>query len=188
MADTVRGEIMELLIGCGNNRKKQITFDGISEEWSKDLITLDWDDYCNPDVLHDLNQLPYPFDDSMFDEIHAYETLEHIGRQGDYRAFFNQFSELHRILKPGGWLIGSCPNWDSVWAWSDPGHTRLITPQMLSFLSQSEYDKQVGSTAFTDYRFCYEADFEMWAFQEEEHNFGFILRAIKDEYKPADNR
>lgn len=175
---------MELLIGCGNDRKKQITFKEIPAEWSKDLITLDWSEDCNPDVVHDLNQLPYPFDDNMFDEIHAYEVLEHCGTQGDYRFFFNQFEEFHRILKPGGWFIGSSPNWDGVWAWSDPGHTRIISPQMFSFLSQSEYEKQVGETAITDYRHCYQGDFELYAFKEQEHNFGFVMRAIKDGYKP----
>jgi len=171
---------MELLIGCGNSRKKQITFKEIPSEWSKDLITLDWDESCNPKVLHDLNQLPYPFDDDTFDEIHAYEVLEHCGTQGDYRFFFNQFEELHRILKPGGWLIGSSPNWNGVWAWSDPGHTRIISQAMLAFLSQAEYEKQIGETAMTDYRFCYQADFELYAAMEQEHNFGFVLRAIKD--------
>ena len=178
---------MELLIGCGNSRKKAVTFEGIPSEWSKDLITLDCDESCNPHIVHDLNHFPYPFDSDMFDEIHAYEVLEHCGKQGDWRFFFDQFSELHRILKPGGWMIGSCPNWDSVWAWSDPGHTRIISPQMLTFLSQAEYTKQVGINPMTDYRFCYEADFEMWAVKEEEHNFGFVMRAIKDGYEPTDN-
>lgn len=179
--------MMELLLGCGNSRKKQITFKEIPSEWSKDLITLDWDESCEPKVVHDLNQIPYPFDHNMFDEIHAYEVLEHCGQQGDYRFFFDQFSELHRILKPGGYLIGTCPNWDGPWAWSDPGHTRIISPHMLKFLSQAEYEKQVGNTAITDYRFCYQADFEMYAMKEEEHNFGFVLRCIKDGYKPADD-
>lgn len=170
---------MELLLGCGNDRKKQVTFNQISKEWSKDLITLDIDEYCNPDVLHDLNQLPYPFDDDMFDEIHAYEVLEHCGRQGDWRFFFDQFSELHRIIKPGGWLIGTCPNWDSPWAWGDPGHTRIISPESMTFLSQAEYEKQVGKNPMTDYRFCYQADFECHTMQEQEHNWAFVLKAIK---------
>ena len=29
-----------------------------------------------------------PFGDDAFDEIHAYEVLEHTGRQGDWRFFF----------------------------------------------------------------------------------------------------
>lgn len=170
---------MELLLGCGKDWTKKVTFPEVPGEWSKDLITLDINEDCNPHVLHDLNQLPYPFDDDMFDEIHAYEVLEHCGTQGDWRFFFDQFSELHRILKPNGYLVGTCPNWDSVWAWGDPGHTRIISQQALTFLSQAEYEAQVGKNAMTDYRFCYQADFEWVAAQEAEHNWGFVLRAIK---------
>ena len=177
---------MELLIGAGNSKEKKLQFESIPKEFSKDLITLDIDDHSNPDVLHDLNQIPYPFDDNMFDEIHAYEVLEHCGSQGDYRFFFNQFEEFHRILKPGGWFIGSCPNWDSPWAWADPGHRRIIAPHSLVFLSQKEYEEQIGKTPMADYRFCYEGDFEIFLTQEFPHMWGFALRAIKDGYEPAD--
>jgi SAM-dependent methyltransferase len=169
----------ELLIGCGNKRIKDISFEGVPKRWSSDFVTLDFDETCKPDVLHDLNQLPLPFNDDRFDEIHCYEVLEHCGSLGDFRFFFNQFEEFHRILKPGGWLIGTCPNWDGVWAFSDPGHTRVISPQMLAFLSQAEYESQIGRTTMTDYRFCYTADFELVSFTEYDLNWGFALRAIK---------
>ena len=68
--------------------------------------------------------------------------------------------------------------WDSTWAWSDPGHTRVISRGSLIFLSQAEYS-QVGRTAITDYRSIYKADFKPLAFEEKEHTFGFILEAIK---------
>lgn len=169
----------ELLLGCGNTREKVIAFDGIPPTWSDDFITLDMDETTGCDVVHDLNIIPYPFNDDRFDEIHAYEVLEHFGAQGDYRGFFNQMAEFWRILKPGGFFIGTCPNWDSVWAWGDPGHTRVITPQTMTFLSQTQYSEQVGKTAMSDYRFCWECDFELYSFSESEENWGFVLRAIK---------
>jgi SAM-dependent methyltransferase len=168
----------ELLLGCGNNKKKQVHFAEIGEAW-EGLTTLDMDASCGPDVVHDLNVVALPFADNEFDEIHAYEVLEHCGRQGDWRFFFDQFTEFHRILKPGGYLVASCPMWDSPWAWSDPGHTRVISKHSLAFLRQAEYASQVGNTAMTDYRSYYKADFETIAVQETEHNFAFVLRAIK---------
>jgi len=168
---------MELLLGCGNNRSKKIHFKGIPEEWCE-LVTLDWDESVDPHVVHDLHNIPYPFDDDQFDEIHAYEVLEHCGTQGDWRFFFNQFQEFWRILKPGGFVIGSCPMWDSPWAWGDPGHTRIIAPESLIFLSQKEYE-QVGKTAMTDYRPWYQGDFELFQKQEVDHSFAFVLRALK---------
>jgi SAM-dependent methyltransferase len=174
---------MEILLGCGHDWSKRVTLPGMAEEWSNELVTLDFNEECNPHVVHDLNMLPYPFDDNMADEIHIYEVLEHCGTQGDFRFFFNQFEELHRILKPGGYLVGTCPNWDGEWAWGDPGHTRIISPNSLIFLSQKQYELQKDG-AMTDYRFCYTADFELVTHSEQEHNWAFVMRAIKDGYEP----
>lgn len=168
---------MELLLGCGNNREKKITINGYPSEWCE-LVTLDWDEGVNPDVVHDLTKCPFPFDDNTFDEVHAYEVLEHCGQQGDWRLFFNQFEEIWRILKPDGVFYGSVPMWDSIWAWGDPGHTRLITEASLVFLDQSEYE-QVGRTAMTDYRRWYKGNLQRMAVQEQNGNMGFVLKAIK---------
>lgn len=167
----------ELLIGCGNSREKKVTGTWTKKEWSG-LTTLDMDPACKPDVVHDLNVLPYPFEDNSFDEIHAYEVLEHCGRQGDYRFFFEQFYELWRILKPGGYLVATVPMWDSPWAWGDPGHTRVIPKESLIFLDRREYT-QIGQTSMTDYRSLWRGDFQGYACTESEHQFGFILKAVK---------
>ena len=169
---------MELLVGCGNDREKKIGMEGMPQAWTE-LITLDIDEDCNPNVVHDLEDLPLPFDDDMFDEVHAYEILEHTGQQGDWRFFFNQFYEFWRILKPGGLLVGTVPMWDDLWAWSDPGHKRVITHGTLVFLSQKEYKVQVGNGAMTDYRAYWDGDFELAAMQESDRQFGFVLRAVK---------
>lgn len=169
---------MELLLGCGNNLKKQVRFKEIPEQWCE-LVTLDVDPSVSPHVVHDLNVLPLPFADDTFDEIHAYEVLEHTGKQGDWRFFFDQFHEFWRILKPGGWFVASCPAWDSVWAWGDPGHTRVINEGSLVFLSQEQYARQIGNTAMTDYRGWYKADFEIVSIQNAGERFAFVLRTKK---------
>jgi SAM-dependent methyltransferase len=168
----------ELLIGCGNDRRKKVTIPSRPQDWTN-LTTLDIDPSTKPDIVHDLNVLPYPFLSDQFDEIHAYEVLEHCGRQGDWKFFLDQFAEIWRILKPGGLLVATCPMWDSVWAWSDPGHTRIISKSSLVFLSQEEYEVQVGKTAMTDYRPWYKADLQTVAAKEEGDTLGFVLQAIK---------
>lgn len=117
--------------------------------------------------------------DHLFDEIHAYEVLEHIGMQGDYKTFFAQFTELYRILKPGGLLYATCPSWCSPWAWGDPSHTRVITAGTLAFLSQAEYARQVGITPMSDFRNVYLADFETVYLHEDSETLMFVLRAVK---------
>jgi SAM-dependent methyltransferase len=168
----------ELIIGCGRKLTKQIQHACLPAEF-KNLTTLDIEPDHDPDILWDLNKRPLPFEDDTFDEIHAYEVLEHIGRQGDYIAFFEEFSEYWRILKPGGLLVGTCPSYKSGWAWGDPSHVRVLTQGTISFLSQEQYASQVGTTSMTDYRSVYSADFKARALQEDDVMLAFILEALK---------
>jgi hypothetical protein len=167
----------ELLIGCGNSREKILSLKG-QESWSN-LTTLDFYKECSPDVVWDLTQIPLPFADNSFDEIHAYEVLEHTGKQGDWEFFFAQFSDFWRILKPNGVLFAKCPSLQSRWAWGDPSHTRILQPENLLFLSQAEYTARVGVTPMSDFRRVYKADFETIYSAENQDTFAFALKAIK---------
>jgi SAM-dependent methyltransferase len=167
---------VELLIGCGSNRTKKLTRPG-REQWSG-LVTLDMNDAHKPDVVHDIASLPLPFADDTFDEIHAYDTLEHVGRQGDWAFFFAQWSDFWRLLKPDGVFFGISPHWSSAWCWGDPGHTRVVSAESFVFLSQPAYS-QVGTSPMTDYRFCYRADFDLIHNAVSVGQLQFALRAIK---------
>lgn len=169
-----------LLLGAGSSHERRIPILG-RKDWSdSELVTLDFNGDHDPDVVADLEVLPYAWaEDNSFDEIHAYEVLEHTGKQGDWRFFFAQFTELHRMLKPGGFLAATCPSYRSPWAWGDPSHTRVLTSGTLAFLSQDEYRRQVGKTAMSDFRFCYKADFLIHAVREDEHALAFVLKAVK---------
>lgn len=168
---------MELLAGAGSNHAKRMWV-GDDREWKK-LVTLDINPDHKPDVVWDLTVRPLPFDDDTFDECHAYEVVEHLGQQGDYRSFFAEWSEWWRILKPGGMFFGMSPHWSSKWAWMDPGHTRVYGPELLTFLIQTEYAKQVGKTPMSDYRFVYKADFDVMINDVVDGSFRFGLKAIK---------
>lgn len=167
----------ELLIGCGQRRAKKIA-PNQNWEWTS-LVTLDINPAHEPDVVWDLEKLPLPFEDESFDEIHAYEVLEHTGRQGDYRFFFAQWADFWRLLRPGGWFCGSVPLPTSEWAWGDPSHTRLVTKDQFTFLDQTEYTRQVGKTAMSDFRWLYEADFSLEMAAERGGSLWFALRAVK---------
>lgn len=170
----------ELLIGAGSRHEKRLAYDQAHVSWSS-LTTLDINQDHNPDVVWDLEKFPYPFPDDNFDEIHAYEVMEHLGRQGDWRFFFKQWNELWRILKPNGLFFGTSPDYRSKWAWGDPGHTRVLQPETMVFLSQMQYQVQVGQTPMTDYRFVYHGDFEpeMLGETPDQTIFPYVLRAIK---------
>ncbi len=195
---------MELLIGAGRMQEKRLWLN--SDSTWKELVTLDCNDEHKPDVVHDLEKLPLPFKDNMFDEVHAYAVLEHTGNQGDWKFFFDQFADFHRILKPDGHFFAMVPSINSAMRrsellsvisttdseketiiipgnmqmWGDPSHRRTINLQTLSFLSQEQYKQQVGRTMMSDFRFYYKADFlPVWT-QDDGQLFYFILKAVKD--------
>lgn len=166
----------DLLIGCGSTRDMRISV-GERTQWGE-LVTLDNVASHKPDVLHDLREPRLPFDDDSFESLHAYEVLEHVGQQGDAETFFRQFSDYWRVLKAGGMLCATCPSVTSRWAWGDPSHTRIISPETLTFLSQPEYTKQIGKTAMSDFRHIYRADFDI-AVQDDGQSCAFRLTAVK---------
>lgn len=133
---------------------------------------------ANCDNVQSWNDASY-MEDCYYDEIHAYEVLEHCGSQGDYRLLFSQFAEFWRILKPGGYLFATCPAWHSPWAWGDPSHSRVLTVGTLAFLSQAEYAMQVGVTPMSDFRSFYKADFRPIMADENTDSLLFVLQALK---------
>ena len=167
----------ELLIGCGHSRAKRLGVSG-REGWTR-LVTLDSNPECGADIVHDLDVLPYPFADDMFDEIHGYHVLEHCGRQGDWKFFFGQWSEFWRMVKPGGLFFGIVPHFSSPWAWGDPSHTRVITLESFTFLDQDSY-ADCGKNTMTDFRPYYKANWKL-LHQEVTADLqqGFILQAVK---------
>ena len=69
------------------------------------------------DVIHDLNDMPWPWEDESFDRIVAWAVLEHIPAN-----LIMSFNECWRILKSGGQLEVKLPLWDAEESYSDPTH------------------------------------------------------------------
>lgn len=168
---------MELLLGCGASRIKKITPDG-NRNWNE-LITIDFNNDHKPTVVYDISKIPLPFQDNCIDEIHVYEVLEHMGTQGDFNFFFNQFSDFYRMLKPNGFICGTSPLPNNAWTYGDPGHTRQISRESFHFLDQTNYTNEIGKTTMTDYRFIYKADFKLVWSKDNDNGWQFVLQAIK---------
>jgi predicted SAM-dependent methyltransferase len=164
----------ELLLGCGSRTTKDLYVSGRSA--FENVTRLDYNSDHKPDVVHDLRVHPLPFADESFDEIHAYDVLEHLAQQGDYEFFFKEFTEYHRILKPGGFFMASCPSWNSPWAFGDPSHTRIVSRETLVFLDQDQYTAQVGKTKMSDFRNIYKVSFKTVHAEDKDGTFYFILR------------
>lgn len=160
-----------LLLGSGTSRQKRVVHELTPDREFSDLVTLDLE---NADIIHNLDFTDLPFRDESFDEIHAYEVLEHCGTQGDVEYFFDQFNDFHRILKPGGVLCGSVPNYQGVWAFGDPGHRRVLPPTVFNYLCEEFYE-QLGKTPCADYRSLIKGYWKLIGIQEGEVTF-FLLQ------------
>lgn len=68
---------------------------GSGEFLKPGYINVDLYSISEPDIRHDLNQLPYPFLDNEFDLIEADHVLEHL------HDVFAVMREIHRIGKQG---------------------------------------------------------------------------------------
>lgn len=148
-----------LLLGCGRNHALRMGPQG--RESLPEIVTLDMSPDVGADFVWNLERHPLPFDDESFDELHAYDVLEHLGTQGDWRGYFDEFADYWRILKPGGRFYIAVPIGESAFA--DPGHTRFFQTNHFRLLSQRAYDE---STDITDYRWYWKRDFEVLHLEE----------------------
>ena len=82
-------------------------------------------DYYKPDVVHDLEIFPYPFEDNSVDEILLSHVLEHIGQSPE--IFLGIVKEFYRICRNNSMIkiIVPHPRHDDFL--SDPTHVRPIT-------------------------------------------------------------
>jgi predicted SAM-dependent methyltransferase len=72
-------------------------------------INVDIRKEVNPDVVWDLEQTPYPWEDCSVDEILMVDTLEHLS----FRKVRDVVKELYRILKPGGKIFIQVPDMEA---------------------------------------------------------------------------
>lgn len=100
--------LVKLNLGCAGFKKEG-------------YINVDWLPELKPDVVHDLNMVPYPFDESSVDLIESSHSLEHLDRP------FMIMKEMHRILKPGGRLIIKVPHFSRGMAHAEHTHGFDVT-------------------------------------------------------------
>ena len=88
------------------------------------------------DVVHDLNELPWPWEDESFDLIVAHAVFEHLSHD-----LVTILDECWRILRPGGKLRMKLPHWNSDIAHRDPTHRWFYA---LGSLDQFDPDTRRG--------------------------------------------
>ena len=115
-----------LVIGCGLKRVQG-------------AIHLDINPDVCPNVVHDLNKYPWPFEDNKFKNIIAEHIIEHIWKQGDAKGWFKLWKEVWRVCKNGAKVMIESPYAVHPLAYSDPSHISFLTETMFLFLSKKVY-------------------------------------------------
>jgi SAM-dependent methyltransferase len=96
-------ETRTLDVGCGINK-----YPG--------AIGIDRNPDCRPDVLCDIDQLPYPFADNSFDQLRAIHVIEHV------TDVIRSMEEFHRLVRGGGRVRIETPHYTDFSSFCDPTH------------------------------------------------------------------
>lgn len=80
------------------------------------------------DVAHDLDVLPWIWDNESWDMIYAIDVFEHLKLD-----IIDYIKECYRILKPGGKLIMRLPAWDNELSYRDPTHRKVFHPETFDY-------------------------------------------------------
>jgi SAM-dependent methyltransferase len=92
-----------LNLGCGQRRLEG-------------AINLDRMSTVNPDVVHDIDKVPWPFLEDQFSQVHANDVIEHCS------DVVVTMEEIHRICRSGAVVQITTPHFSSANSFADPTH------------------------------------------------------------------
>ena len=107
---------MKLDVGCGDAKVEG-------------AIGLDCVGLPGVDVVHDLNQYPWPFENDSFDEIYLNEVIEHLPNT------IKVMEEIYRICKPTGKVHIRVVYWNHMHSISDPQHVSFFNETTWEFFT-----------------------------------------------------
>jgi ubiquinone/menaquinone biosynthesis C-methylase UbiE len=118
---------------------------GSGRKYDPNAVNLDVTPDTDPDVVHDLNQLPWPFPDNRFDRIEMLDVLEHLGDT------VRVMEEIHRVCRPEAIVHIVVPHFSSDGAYADPTHKRVFAAGTFGY-----FTKDHPNNFYTKVRFAIE--------------------------------
>lgn len=94
-----------LNLGCG---LKHVT----------EAVNLDITPATNPDMVHNLDEVPWPLPDNHFREVLAYDVVEHLD------DFLATMEEIHRVCRDKAVVRITVPHFTCANTFTDPTHRR----------------------------------------------------------------
>lgn len=113
------GKEIKLNLGCGRNHKAGY---------------INVDKFGEPDMRHDLESFPWPWEDSSVSEIVLNHVLEHLGQ--DTETYLNIIKEIYRVCKDQATIHIVVPHPRHDDFINDPTHVRAITPESIGLFSK----------------------------------------------------
>ncbi len=154
-------------IGCGSNK-------------TPGALGIDILPSPEVDIVHDINQLPWPLENDRFDKVICSHVIEHLV---DLVGVMN---EIHRVSKNGARISILTPHFSSLNSWEDPTHTRHFARRSFSFFdteSRHHYTNLRHKTLSVKltfggglWDFMGKIHYALWPDLWEKH-FAFIWRA-----------
>jgi len=95
------GKILD--VGCGSNKKEG-------------AVGIDRVKLPGVDVVHNIDQFPWPFESGTFDGIIMSQVVEHV------ENVLKTMEEVHRVGRPGCVVKIYTPHFSSFNSWTDPTH------------------------------------------------------------------
>jgi SAM-dependent methyltransferase len=105
-----------LNLGCGRKRMA-------------DAVNVDLVADAGTDVVHDLNQRPWPFAADRFDQVHAYDVIEHLD------DVVKTMEEIHRVCRSGALVCITVPHFSSANAFTDPTHRHYFASRSFHYVT-----------------------------------------------------
>ena len=102
---------------------------GSGQKKQDDAINVDLVPSTNPDIVHDLNNRPWPLPDNQFDECHAYDVIEHLDN------IVASMEEIHRVCRNGAVVRITVPHFSCGNAYTDPTHRHYFSCFSLNYFT-----------------------------------------------------
>ncbi len=92
------------------------------------------------DVVHDLDVIPWPWEDGSATEVRAFDVFEHVNDPLGFMA------EAHRVLGERGVLRIHTSYWRSESSYTDPTHKRFCTERTWDYwIPGTDYHSRYGA-------------------------------------------
>jgi SAM-dependent methyltransferase len=97
---------------------------------SAGVVTLDRAASTGPDVVHDINVVPWPLETSSFGLIRCYDVIEHL------EDLVSVMGEIHRVGAPGARVEITTPHYSSANSWTDPTHRQHLGVRSFDYFTE----------------------------------------------------